>query len=174
MNIEYSNGFIITNKNSGLYLSKIAAASEPKIDFGDLLEKGKYYTLIMHDPNAVNDNHNFVHWAIINIQLTNVQGHPFLEYKGPAPPSGSGIHNYIFTLYLQPDEFKLTNIEEHVRLSPLRQTQMSHLLVELGLQDAKIINQVSFTSSFAEKGGKRKTRRKRNKQKKRNKKSRRR
>lgn len=44
MNIVYSNGFIITNKNSGSYLSKIAAASAPKIDFGDLLEKGKYYT----------------------------------------------------------------------------------------------------------------------------------
>ena len=173
MNIEYSNGFIITNKNSGSYLSKIAAASEPKIDFGDLLEKGKYYTLIMHDPNAVNDSHNFVHWVITNIQLTNVQGHPFLDYKGPAPPSNSGIHNYIFTLYLQPDEFKLTNIEED-RLLSLRQTRMPPLLVELDLQDAKIIDQVSFTSSFAEKGGKRKTRRKRNKQKKRNKKSRRR
>lgn len=170
MNITYSNGFIITNKNSGSYLSKIAAASAPKIDFGDLLEKGKYYTLIMHDPNAVNDNHNFVHWIVTNIQLTNVQGYPFLEYKGPAPPANSGIHNYIFTLYLQPDEFKLTNIEEHDRLSPLRQTRMSPLLVKLSLQDAKIIDQVSFTSSFAEKGGKRKTRRKRNKQKKRNKK----
>jgi phosphatidylethanolamine-binding protein (PEBP) family uncharacterized protein len=168
MNIEYSNGFIITNKNSGSYLSKIAAASAPDISFGNLLEKGKYYTLIMHDPNAVNDNHNFVHWIVTNIQLTN-KGHTFLEYKGPAPPAGSGIHNYIFTLYLQPDEFKLTNIEEHDR-----QTRMSPLLVKLSLQDAKIIDQVSFTSSFAEKGGKRKTRRKRNKQKKRNKKSRRR
>ena len=48
MNIEYSNGFIITNKNSGLYLSKIAAASEPKIDFGDLLESDREEALFIY------------------------------------------------------------------------------------------------------------------------------
>jgi len=45
MNIEYSGASIISNKNSGLYLSKKATASAPRIDFGQLLKKGKYYTI---------------------------------------------------------------------------------------------------------------------------------
>ena len=163
MIVTYSNGKQISNKNSGIYLSKKATASAPNIDFGDLLEKDKYYTLIVHDPYAVNDNHNVNHWIITNIQLTKVQGTTLLDYKGPHPPSGSGIHKYFFTLYLQPTVFKLTKGEAE---SDLREAQLLYLLVKLGLKDAEIIDQVFFTSSFAKAGtvlrkGGRKTRRKR-------------
>ena len=159
MNIQYSGESIISNKNSGIYLSKKATASAPKIDFGDLLEKDKYYTLIMHDPDAPNKNHNVIHWIITNIQLTKVQGLSLLDYKGPNPPDKSGIHKYIFTLYLQPD-FKLTKGEAE---SDLREARLLYLLVKLGLKDAEIIDQVFFTSSFSLRKGGRKTRRKRQK-----------
>jgi phosphatidylethanolamine-binding protein (PEBP) family uncharacterized protein len=167
MNVVYSNESIISNKNSGIYLSKEDAATAPKINFGKLLKKGKYYTLIMHDPNAVNDNHNVNHWVITNIQLTNTyeplhkQGLLLLDYKGPTPPDLSGIHKYIFTLYLQPNVFKLT---ESKTVSDLREALLLTLLVKLGLKEAKIIDQVFFTSSFS-KGG-RKTRRKMQKKRK--------
>ena len=163
MNIQYSGESIISNKNSGIYLSKKATASAPKIDFGDLLEKDKYYTLIMHDPDAVNDNHNVNHWIITNIQLTKVQGLSLLDYLGPHPPPRSGIHKYIFTLYLQPNVFKLTKGEAE---SDLREARLLYLLVKLGLKDAEIIDQVFFTSSFSLRKGGRKTRRKRQKKRK--------
>ena len=167
MNIVYSNKFIISNKNSGLYLSTEATASAPRIDFGQLLEKGKYYTLIMHDPDAVNDNHNVNHWIINNIK-GNTNFDSLLDYKGPNPPPGSGIHKYIFTLYLQPNVFKLTKVDDE---SDLREARIAPLLVKLGLKNAEIIDQVFFTSSFSLKKGGRKTRRKRQKKRKRRKRS---
>jgi phosphatidylethanolamine-binding protein (PEBP) family uncharacterized protein len=118
----------------------------------------------MHDPDAVNDNHNVNHWVINNIKgNTNFDSFvllPLLDYKGPHPPPGSGIHRYIFTLYLQPNIFKLTKVDAE---SDLRQAQIAHLLVKLGLKDAEIIDQVFFTSSFSL----RKTRRKKQKKRKR-------
>jgi phosphatidylethanolamine-binding protein (PEBP) family uncharacterized protein len=167
MNIVYSNKFIISNKNSGLYLSTEATASAPRIDFGNLLEKGKYYTLIMHDPDAVNDNHNVNHWIINNIK-GNTNFESLLDYKGPHPPPGSGIHKYIFTLYLQPNVFKLTKVDDE---SDLREARIAPLLVKLGLKDAEIIDKVFFTSSFSLRKGGRKTRRKRQKKRKRRTKS---
>jgi len=167
MNIEYSGESIISNKNSGLYLSTEATASAPRIDFGQLLEKGKYYTLIMHDPDAVNDNHNVNHWIINNIK-GNTNFDSLLDYKGPHPPPGSGIHKYIFTLYLQPNVFKLTKVDDE---SDLREARIAPLLVKLGLKDAEIIDKVFFTSSFSLRKGGRKTRRKRQKKRKRRTKS---
>ena len=152
MNIEYSNKFIISNKNSGLYLSKQDTASAPKIDFGKLLKKGKYYTLIMHDPDAVNDNHNVNHWVITNIQLTNTSFmplhnafEPLLDYKGPNPPPGSGIHKYIFTLYLQPN-----GISKNIKITlnnDSRTMPVSDLLDQLQLTDDNKVSSVYFTSS---------------------------
>jgi phosphatidylethanolamine-binding protein (PEBP) family uncharacterized protein len=167
MNIVYSNKFIISNKNSGLYLSTEATASAPRIDFGNLLEKGKYYTLIMHDPDAVNDNHNVNHWIINNIK-GNTNFESLLDYKGPHPPPGSGIHKYIFTLYLQPNVFKLTKVDDE---SDLREARIAPLLVKLDLKDTEIIDKVFFTSSFSLRKGGRKTRRKRQKKRKRRTKS---
>ena len=137
----------------------------------------------MHDPDAVNDNHNVNHWVINNIQLTKADYvfantdsfmplhkalMPLLDYKGPHPPPGSGIHKYIFTLYLQPDIFKLTKVDDE---SDLRQARIAPLLVKLGLKDAEIIDKVFFTSSFSLRKGGRKTRRKRQKKRKRRTKS---
>jgi phosphatidylethanolamine-binding protein (PEBP) family uncharacterized protein len=143
MNIEYSGNSIISNKNSGLYLSKKDTASAPKIDFGNLLEKGKYYTLIMHDPDAVNDNHNVNHWVINNIQLTNTS-EPLLDYKGPNPPPGSGIHKYIFTLYLQPNSISKNrnitlNNDSRTRFMPVHD-----LLDQLQLTNDNMISSVYF------------------------------
>jgi phosphatidylethanolamine-binding protein (PEBP) family uncharacterized protein len=153
MNIEYSGNSIISNKNSGLYLSKKDTASAPKIDFGNLLEKGKYYTLIMHDPDAVNDNHNVNHWVINNIQLTNTseplhkarQGLPLLDYKGPNPPPGSGIHKYIFTLYLQPNS--ISKNRKITLNKDSRSMPVSDLLDQLQLTNDNMISSVYFTSS---------------------------
>ena len=144
MKIEYSSESIISNKNSGLYLSKQDTASAPKIDFGKLLKKGKYYTLIMHDPDAVNDNHNVNHWVITNIK-GNTNFESLLDYKGPHPPPASGIHKYIFTLYLQPN-----GISKNIKITlnkDSRTMPVSDLLDQLQLTNDNMISSVYFTSS---------------------------
>lgn len=157
MNIVYSNNFTVSNKNSGLYLSKKDTASAPKIDFGKLLEKGKYYTLIMHDPDAVNDNHNVNHWVITNIQ-SNSTFDTFLAYKGPHPPPGSGVHKYIFNLYLQPNGIsKNTKI---ILTNDNRSIPVSDLLDQLQLTNENIISSVYFTCTAPIADGKRSRRRK--------------
>jgi phosphatidylethanolamine-binding protein (PEBP) family uncharacterized protein len=166
MIVTYSKNIKVTNKKV-CNLSKNDTATAPKIDFGNLLKKDKYYTLIMHDPDAVNDNHNVNHWIINNIK-GNTNFESLLDYKGPHPPPGSGIHKYIFTLYLQPNVFKLTKVDDE---SDLREARIAPLLVKLGLKDAEIIDKVFFTSSFSLRKGGRKTRRKRQKKRKRRTKS---
>jgi hypothetical protein len=116
----------------------------------------------MHDPDAVNDNHNVNHWIITNIQLTKAdyvfantdsfmplhkaqQGLPLLDYKGPHPPPGSGIHKYIFTLYLQPNGIskntKITLTNDN------RSMPVHDLLDQLQLTNENIVSSVYFTSS---------------------------
>ncbi|KAF9175946.1 hypothetical protein BGX21_005325 [Mortierella sp. AD011] len=68
------------------------------------------YTLIMTDPDAPS-RHNpkmreYRHWVISNVsgtsdfQPANVsQSTVITPYMGPAPPSGTGPHRYIFLLY---------------------------------------------------------------------------
>ena len=171
MNIEYSSESIISNKNSGLYLSKKDTASAPKIDFGNLLKKGKYYTLIMHDPNAVNDNHNVNHWVITNIQLTNTSETlhkalmPLLDYIGPNPPPDSGIHKYIFTLYLQPNV-----ISKNIKITlnnDSRSMPFSDLLDQLQLTNENMISSVYFAiNASSNSGGKRSRRRRKTRRRK--------
>ncbi|KAF8939712.1 phosphatidylethanolamine-binding protein [Dissophora ornata] len=70
------------------------------------------YTLIMTDPDAPSrQNHRmreYRHWIVSNISGTSdfqpasvAQGTEVTPYMGPAPPSGSGPHRYIFLLYKQ-------------------------------------------------------------------------
>ncbi|KAF9358050.1 hypothetical protein BGX26_002571 [Mortierella sp. AD094] len=70
------------------------------------------YTLIMTDPDAPSRNNpkmrEYRHWIISDIsgtsdfQPANVsQGTVVTPYMGPAPPSGTGPHRYIFLLYKQ-------------------------------------------------------------------------
>ncbi|KAF9436792.1 hypothetical protein BGZ76_002976 [Entomortierella beljakovae] len=70
------------------------------------------YTLILTDPDAPSRTNprmrEYRHWIVTNLsgssdfQPANVsQGNILTPYMGPAPPSGSGPHRYIFLLYKQ-------------------------------------------------------------------------
>lgn len=78
LNIFYGN-----QKVSGQEMNLSTTAREPSLT----IPKG--YVLWLIDPDAVGGT--WVHWVADN-QKT------LLEYQGPSPPKGTGVHRYIFML----------------------------------------------------------------------------
>lgn len=104
MEVIYNNKRL----NNNNYLSVIETQEQPDIKYEFM--PNNYYTLIMYDPNAVNGN--YIHWLIINIKSIRSEedGDIIFTYKGPAPPKGTGIHNYIFEIYIQNNKIDVNNI----------------------------------------------------------------
>lgn len=78
----------------------------------------QFYTLCMTDPDAPSrkkpEFREWHHWLIGNIPgCKTVEGEVLSEYIGAGPPKDTGLHRYIFLVYLQPckldfDEPRLT------------------------------------------------------------------
>lgn len=81
LNIRYNNNI----KIAGQELTISQTKNQPTVQ---QLPKNTY--LIMYDPNAVKPS--VIHW------ITSANDGDLLPYIGPAPPSGTGIHHYIFVL----------------------------------------------------------------------------
>jgi phosphatidylethanolamine-binding protein (PEBP) family uncharacterized protein len=115
MNIIYDNMYV-----DGQFLKPQQTRFKPVISLKGL-DTNKKYILIMYDPNAVNGN--LIHWIVTNIHGNNFNaGKELLTYKGPSPPKGSYIHNYIFALY-ENDNF--TSLQEtSLRGTSLRGTSL--------------------------------------------------
>jgi phosphatidylethanolamine-binding protein (PEBP) family uncharacterized protein len=133
--------------NNNQYLKPSDASSKPDINYEG--NPNKLYTLIVHDPDAPVGN--VVHWVVINIKGSDINtGKEIIKYKGPAPPSGSGTHHYIFLIFEQTTEIQHNIITNNV-------IPMDKLLSQLGLQNTQSIYTIQFTSSYT-KGGKKKIR----------------
>ena len=92
MEINYNNIYV-----SNQLLTPKQTQNKPVVSL-TRLNTEKKYTLVMYDPNAVNGN--FIHWIVTDIFNNNFNsGKELLKYKGPAPPKGTNVHNYIFSLY---------------------------------------------------------------------------
>ena len=90
--------------------------------------KSSIYSLIVHDPNA--DLGNKIHWARINIKNNNIDtGIDIIPYKGPAPKINTGMHHYIFELYLQ------DKINNNVKKIRKRYIEMDYFRDKLGLSN---------------------------------------
>jgi phosphatidylethanolamine-binding protein (PEBP) family uncharacterized protein len=156
MIVAYDKNIKVTNKKVH-NLSKLSTATVPVVNFQNILDKNKYYTLIMYDPDAPNINPNVVHvhWIINNIQ-SNTIFDTLLDYSGPHPPPGSGIHRYIFNLYLQ--SYGISN-KLITLTNDNRSISVSDLLAQLQLTNEPIISSVYFTCTAPIAGGKRSRRR---------------
>ena len=142
-NIKVSNQFLTPKQTS---LKPVLSVSLSKFD------TNKYYTLIMYDPNAVTNSGYFIHWIIVDIhsfykldrsklyELNIDNSNTLLDYKGPAPPKGSGIHNYIFVLY---EQKLLTNLNYKIS----RDISIHHLLTTLDLTNEPIYR-LQFTIQY--------------------------
>jgi len=136
----------ITN---GSYITPMQSHLEPKIEY--TATPTALYTLIMYDPDAVVGN--YVHWAVINIPGGNVSnGQALLNYKGPAPPQGSGIHRYIFLIFEQMERINAQNIPESKRSMPLNE------LYKILNAELQLNSSAYFTSEHEKSGGKKRKR----------------
>ena len=141
MKILYNNKEV----TNGEFISPQSAQTKPIIEYQ--APPDAIYTLIMNDPDAPSGNH--LHWIIINIPGNNInEGNTLLEYMGPAPPNGSGYHNYIFLLIEQREKKYLESLQ--------RVMSMDDLYEKLNLKDSTEISRRYFTSSNQTAGKKRK------------------
>jgi phosphatidylethanolamine-binding protein (PEBP) family uncharacterized protein len=110
MNIIYKNKKI----NNGNYLTPNESKIKPIIKYKSKLDT--LYTIIVYDPDAPTGNH--IHWLIVNIKNNKINNYSdiLLEYKGPVPPKGSGIHRYIFLLFEQDNIINVNNIKKINRI----------------------------------------------------------
>jgi large subunit ribosomal protein L38 len=145
MKLLYNNTEII----SGTHLTPLQAHLEPKIEY--TANPNKLYTLIMHDPDAVVGN--YLHWVVINIPGNAISnGQQSLNYKGPAPPQGSGIHRYIFLVFEQADRINAQSIPESKRAMSL------HAMHGLLNADLHLNSTAYFTSEHEKNGGRKRKR----------------
>ncbi|HJP81485.1 MAG TPA: YbhB/YbcL family Raf kinase inhibitor-like protein [Candidatus Saccharimonadales bacterium] len=101
------------------------------------------FAVIMHDPDAVRGD--FLHWIIWNIPGNTVsidegiapkgatQGLNDMrkaEYLRPLPPSGTGVHRYVFNLYALDTLFDLPHDAER---STVEKMIEKHVIAEASL-----------------------------------------
>lgn len=142
----FYNGKIIKN-NQFLKISETQI--EPQIKLN--MKENKLYTLILYDPDAVGGT--YIHWTIVNITNNDIKtGNIVIPYKGPAPPSKTGKHHYIFNLYEQNGENKIGEINE-------RHIEISNLTNKVGVKDP--IYEIQFISENKVGGRKQKKTKKR-------------
>ena len=143
MEVFYNNKLVNNNE----FLKPSETQVEPKIKYNFNLNN--LYTLIMHDPDAVNGNR--VHWLVTNINKNINNGKILLPYVGPAPPAKTGKHRYIFELYKQ---------SEMLNVEPLGERSISINSLRNKLNLSKYIYKIEFISQN-ESGGKHKKTKKR-------------
>lgn len=139
MKVLYNNSEI----KKGIFLTPLETRLEPKVEYNT--KSDGLYTMILHDPDAVVGN--YFHWLVVNIPGDNIKnGNALFEYKGPAPPKGSGKHRYIFLLYEQPERI---NTHFSDRMMPMNKFyEKLHINLQL-------VSRVYFISKHKD-GGKRK------------------
>jgi hypothetical protein len=74
-----------------------------------------FYTLVMVDPDApsrADAEGEYRHWVVANIPGAEInKGEVLQDWAPPSPPSGSGLHRYVFILYEQPERLETTVFE---------------------------------------------------------------
>lgn len=111
----------------------------PPLKFEDIPSDAASLALIISDPEAVSKK-PFYHWVLFNmdpgtshIDEDNVPGSVIegkndagkLEYEGPCPPGGTGIHHYIFRLYALDG---ILDLEEGAIAEEVEQEMEGHII----------------------------------------------
>jgi phosphatidylethanolamine-binding protein (PEBP) family uncharacterized protein len=106
MEVFYNNQKLLKD---GQFLSVSETQVEPEIKLN--INPNNLYTLVLYDPDAVSGT--YIHWIKVNITNNDMKtGNIIIPYKGPAPPPKTGKHRYIFNLYQQNGENKISRLEQ--------------------------------------------------------------
>ena len=149
LEIYYNNKKLVNDD----FLKPSETQIEPKIKYN--FKPNNLYTLIMHDPDAVNGNR--VHWLVTNINKNINNGKILLPYVGPAPPAKTGKHRYMFELYKQSE---ILNVE------PLGERSISINSLRNKLNLSRYISKIQFISQNESGGKTKKTKRRKSNNKK--------
>ena len=142
MDIRYNNSVV-----SGQFLTPQETIDNPIVSLSGL-DTNKEDCLIMYDPNGVAGNH--IHWIVDYIPGNNFnEGIKVFEYKQPTPPKGSGIHNYVFSLYESSSNKQIYNMLNDNN----RTIELDYLLVQLNITGEPIYTK-KFISEYREGGSK--------------------
>lgn len=148
-------------KNNSRIPSRYTGEGEnisPPLQWSDLPADCKELALICEDPDAPvrpGKDHPFVHWLVYNIPTEEKELHeaipkdpvlkePFhvyqgrnsfnknnIGYGGPMPPSGHGVHHYIFKLYA---------LDSELRIDPgLKKEEVMSLLEKHKIDTAELV-----------------------------------
>ena len=93
LTVQFGNKII-----TGGFIQKSATQIQPTVVWA-APPKDSYYTLLCFDPNATTKP-SWLHWMVVNCVGTGpMSGEARSEWTPPAPPRGTGVHLYIFTLF---------------------------------------------------------------------------
>ncbi|CAF1116059.1 unnamed protein product [Rotaria sp. Silwood1] len=99
--IEYHN----KQFHDGDELKRGDTQVEPKVQINvDADPHNSHFTLVMIDPDAPQRGNEragpWLHWIKAGFVGNDINsGKTLADYQGPAPPSGTGPHQYVFLLY---------------------------------------------------------------------------
>lgn len=90
--------------NEGNELTPTQVKKKPTLKWTS--KDDELYTVIMTDPDAPSRKEpimkEFQHWTVVNIPGNDVEkGQVVADYVGSGPPSGTGLHRYVFLVYKQ-------------------------------------------------------------------------
>ena len=133
----------------GVLLTQLQTSKHPILNY-DTTDINDKYTLILYYSKAVSPSGNHNHWLVINIPCNSLRtgdlnkGTTLLSYKGPAPPSGSGQHKYMFELYKQNGHLGKTVMDENDRI-----ISFNAIKNKIGIQDlTRPVISVFFYSKY--------------------------
>ncbi|CAF0967437.1 unnamed protein product [Rotaria sordida] len=101
LNIQYNN----KQFQDGDELKRGDTQTEPKVQINvDTDSQNSHFTLVMIDPDAPQRGNEragpWLHWIQAGFVGNDIKsGKTLADYQGPAPPSGTGPHQYVFLLY---------------------------------------------------------------------------
>lgn len=97
LSVTYPNNVVV---ECGTELKPAQVENEPTVTWS--ADPGKYYLLLMIDPDAPSKTRPFIgqvnHWMVGNIPGNDVRSpnsDVIVEYRGSGPPKNTGLHRYI-------------------------------------------------------------------------------
>ncbi|XP_049820377.1 protein D2 [Aethina tumida] len=117
LSVTYPNNVVV---ECGAELKPAQVENEPTVTWS--ADPGKYYLLLMIDPDAPSKTRPFIgqvnHWMVGNIPGNDVRSpnsDVIVEYRGSGPPKNTGLHRYVFLVYEQEGKMGFDERRSHAK-----------------------------------------------------------